>query len=116
MQEKKQPDLEETKQQTMTSNEELVASINVLGSDYEEHKGSLLKDIKSLSKKSLIRILNDSIMYPLEENKDLVGDEEIGIASKIRAIQDIKGRMTINYLMIEGNQQKDKKDVTTEQD
>lgn len=98
--------------QTTTSKEELIASINTMGKDYEAHVADITKDLKSFNKRSLIRLLKDAIKYPLEENKDLSGDDEVRLASKIRAVQDIKGRMTINYLIIEGQEQKENENGT----
>jgi hypothetical protein len=104
----KEQGLEEVNQPKTISKEEIVTSIENLIADYKVHSEGLAKEIKSLSKKSLIRILKDSIKYPMEENEDFASEEEVSIASKIRAIQDIKGRLTVNYLMVEGHELKEK--------
>lgn len=107
---KQEQGLEEVKnqQQTMTSKEELLASINTMAKDYEYHAKEVLSGLKSLNKKSLLRILKDVVKYPMEENKDFYGEEEVRIASKLRAILDIKVRTTMNAVMIDGLKIKEK--------
>lgn len=91
------------------SKEEIEGAVGALAADYQHHIQGLKARLKSVKKADLIKVIQDVVAYPIENGPQL--DESlVDLAGTLRAIQDIKGRMTINYLMLQGISIKESKD------